>query len=315
MRPFTFLFLAAALTVGAVGITPARAELPRVVTDIPPVHALVARVMQGVASPGLIVPPGASPHGYALRPSQARALQDSDLVVWIGPDLTPWLGNTIDILADRAETLTLLDAPGTILHAYRDPMADGHDDHEDHDGHDDHDGHAHHGTDPHAWLDPRNGALWLTAIARTLSRLDPENAAAYTANAAAAREDLRALAEDVEQQLSVMQDQRFVAFHDAYQYFEHRFGLRLAGTVTLGDGQQPSPARLVELRARLAEPDIACAFSEPQFNDRLLTAANETGDLKIIELDPVGARLTPGPQLYPDLLRAMAAQFRRCGDG
>ena len=171
---------------------PAWAEVPKVVTDIPPVHALVAQVMGDLGTPDLLLERGASEHDFQLRPSQAAGLADAGLVVWIGPELTPWLDRALEGLGEGAKQLPLLAVPGTVTHAYAEGgahMEAGHDDH----GHDDHaeeaaghDDHDHSGTDPHAWLDPANAKLWLGAIAQDLSDLDPDNAATYAANAAAA---------------------------------------------------------------------------------------------------------------------------------
>jgi zinc transport system substrate-binding protein len=171
--------------------TPALAEVPTVVTDIPPVHALVAEVMGDLGQPELLLGKGADEHDFQLRPSQAAAVADADLVVWIGPELTPWLGSALEIRPEGAARLDLLHAPETEVRQYGEP---GHDEH-DHEaeGHDDaaededeHEGHAHDGIDPHAWLDPGNGKAWLGLIAARLAELDPENAATYAANANAA---------------------------------------------------------------------------------------------------------------------------------
>ena len=360
----------------------ARAEVPRVATDIAPVHALTAQVMAGLGQPDLIVEAGGSPHGYALRPSQARALQSADLVIWIGPELTPWLEKPLSSLAGQARVLALLPAEATARLAYRDTEeaaeqgegdrdahahghdqgqdrsheeshgdghADGHEDghaegHEDGhadghaDGHEDGhgEGHAEHaghagrddenhgdgldhghdhegGTDPHAWLDPENARRWLDLIADELARIDPENAATYRANAARAEAELAALQAEIAAQMAPLSEMRFLVFHDAYQYFERRFGLQLAGTVARGDAAAPGPARLARLRDRLATERIACAFSEPQLSDSLLTPVIEGQGIPVLLLDPLGANLDPGPGLYAGLLRAMAGSFAACG--
>lgn len=290
---------------------PALADAPKVAADIAPVHALVARVMEGLGAPELIVAANASPHGYALRPSQARALQEADLVVWIGPDLTPWLEKPLRNLATGAEVLTLLDVPETQILAYR-----GGPEH-DHDGHDqDADGHDHGieagGTDPHAWLDPENARRWLALIAERLAAADPGNAAGYRANAAEGIAELEALEARIAARLAPLAAVPFVSFHDAYQYFETRFGLSFAGSVALGDATDPGPARLADLQREMQERGVHCAFREPQFDDRRLRALTGSGGLTVAELDPMGSTLTPGPDLYPALLWQMAEAFAAC---
>ncbi len=308
----TSILLAAWAAVAA----PARADAPRVVADIAPVHALATQVMQGVGTPELILQPGISPHGYSLRPSQARALQSADLVVWIGEELTPWLAKPLETLAASAEHLALLDMEPTQRLSYRD--ADPEDDHgndhgDDHDDHEDDHGHAQDGVDPHAWLDPENAQVWLHMIAAELAALDPDNAALYAENAARGAERIAALQADIDTRLDGMRGRPFVAFHDAYQYFERRFGLTLAGTVARGDAADPGPARLAALRDLLGQRDIACAFTEPQLNTRLMETVIEGLGVPVLVLDPIGASLTPGPALYETILTNMADGFAACG--
>lgn len=286
---------------------PVRAEVPRVVADIAPVHALVAQVMQGLGTPDLILRPGISPHGYAMRPSQARALQNADLVVWIGPQLTPWLAKPMASLAPQAAKLTLLEAEATHRLVFR--GADEHD-HGHDEGHDDGEG-GPEPVDPHAWLDPENGRIWLGLIADRLALADPDNAALYHANAQAGQAELTGLQSELVAVLAPVQDRAFVTFHDAYQYFETRFGLHFAGAVTLSDAADPSPAQLARLRDTLVEKGITCAFSEPQFDPALLAAIGGEG-LTILSLDPMGSTLEPGAGFYSDLLRNMAGTFASC---
>ncbi|SDD09653.1 zinc ABC transporter substrate-binding protein [Ruegeria marina] len=296
------LFLTAAV--------PVVADVPRVVVDIAPVHSLVAQVMIGVGEPELIVHPGASPHSYAMRPSEARAMEQADLVVWMGPQLTPWFEKPLEALGASARHVTLLDLAATETLPLR--VLD-HDDGEQEDEHHGHDhGHGHEGVDPHAWLDPRNGQAWLATLAEELAAIDPENAGTYRANAVAAVERLEVSIAEITSAVQPMDGRSFIAFHDAYQYFERRFSLTLAGTVSLSDARSPSPARLARLREEIGQKDIACAFSEPQFNTGVLQTVIEGTDTRILVLDPIGAHLTPGPDLYAQLLRDMGAGFVEC---
>lgn len=318
--------LTAALLAGT-----AQADVPRVAVDIAPVHALVAQVMQGVGTPDLIVPPGASPHEHSLRPSEARALQEADLVVWVGPDLTPWMQDAIATLAGDATVATLMEADGVQLlevregalfeahtHGADEDHADhghGHDNH-DHDdqGHDDHghDDHAHGAYDPHAWLSPANAGVWLDAIAADLSEADPDNAARYAANAAGARAALSALTDEVTGLLAPVRGGRFIVFHDAYQYFEAAFDMPAAGAISLSDAAAPSPARIAEIRDRVAREGVACVLSEPQFNPGLVATVTGGTGVRTAVLDPLGSDLVPGPALYADLMRGLATALAGC---
>ena len=253
--------------------------------DIPPVYSLVAKVMEGVGTPDLIVQQGASPHGYSLRPAEAEALQNADVVFWVGEELEPWLERSIDSLAADTLSVQLMEAEGATelvsrsgatfeAHSHDDEEGDDHEDHaaaehdhdhgdhedEDHD-HDEHD-HDHGGHDPHSWLDPQNAIVWLGVIAEDLSEVDPENADTYAKNAAEGKAQLEALVADVNGELKDFST-NFIVFHDAYQYFENRFGISAAGSIRLSDATDPSPARIAEIRDKVAELDITCAFAEP----------------------------------------------------
>ncbi|WP_417586687.1 zinc ABC transporter substrate-binding protein [Pararhodobacter oceanensis] len=355
------MLLPLSLTAALMGGT-AIAEVPRVATDIAPVHSLVAQVMDGVGTPGLIVQPGASPHEYALRPSEAAALQDADLVFWVSPELTPWLAGAIETLAGNATVTELLEADGTIKYDFREGALfeahvhgehenhdhDGHDhdehahdgehddhhdhddhgghddhhDHDDHAGHDDHDDHSdheghdhdahHHESDPHAWLSPQNAATWLNVIAAQLSAADPDNAGVYFANAAAGRAELEALTVEVSAVLDPVRGGRFIAFHDAYQYFERAFDFPASGAISISHASDPSPARIAEIQGRIANEGINCVMSEPQFNPGLVATVLDGAEADTAVLDPLGSDLTPGPLLYPQLIRNLAATLADC---
>lgn len=319
----------------------ARADAPRVAVDIAPVHSLVARVMEGVGNPSLIVSPGASPHEYSLRPSEARALQEADLVFWISPDLTPWMAKAIETLSDTAVVTELLEADGTTTlpiredalfeahdhgedHAAEEAAHDDHDhaseskeahDHEDHASEEkrDHD-HAHdHGAhDAHAWLYPGNAAAWLNVIAAQLSAVDPRNAGAYFANAAEGRAEIEALTVEINALLDPVRGARFVVFHDAYQYFEVGFEFPASGAISLSDASDPSPARIAQIQTRIAEEGIDCVLAEPQFNPDLVATVLGDTAAKTGVLDPLGSDLEPGPALYPTLMRNLGAELAGC---
>lgn len=296
---------------------PLRAEAPRVAADIPPVHALVAQVMAGIGAPDLIVAPGTSPHGYALRPSEARTLQQADLVVWVGPGLTPWLGVALPRIAADAQLLTLEQLPETRTLPLRDAadfaaavQADAH-------GHGQ-EPEAEHGAaivDPHLWLDPANARAWLGVIAAALAGIDPANAARYADNAAAGQAALSALERDVAARLAADPPAPFVVFHDALQYFETAFDVPAAGAIVLADGSDPSPARIAAIRAVVRDRGVACAFAEPQLNTALIDTVFEGTGAGVALVDPLGATHAPGPGLYAAILRDLADALVGCGAG
>lgn len=285
----------------------ARAEVPRVVTDIPAVHSLTAAVMGDLGTPALLLGPGADPHSYQLRPSQAGALAEAGLVVWIGPEMTPWLERAL-ALADKAEVLGLLADPGTL----RRPFADGGDGHDDaEDAHDDHGG-----TDPHAWLDPDNARHWLDLIAVALAARDGANAAAYLANAERAKAEIAALDARLHDRLAGAADAPIAVAHDAYGYFAAHYRLTIAAHVAAGDAADPGAARLASVQALLREGSVRCLFPEAGRNPgRIAALAGDSGARVGQPLDPAGIALDPGPGLYPALIEALGTAIADCLGG
>ena len=316
----------------------ALADVPNVAVDIAPVHSLVARVMQDVGAPDLIIKTGASPHDYRLRPSEAKALQDANLVIWMGKELTPWMEDAVKTLSTEAAILTLLEKDETTLLEFRESVLfeeHDHDDHsdkdhaetedQDHDDHDDHsdedhaetedqghDEHAHGAHDPHAWLSPENAKIWLNLIAAQLSTADPDNASTYFVNAAAAVTEIDTLMADVSTMLDPVRGNSFIVFHDAYQYFETVFEFPASGAISLGDATDPSPARIARVQGRIQEQKIQCVLAEPQFKKGLVVTVLEGTDAKTSIIDPLGDALEPGPALYPQLIRNMAKTLVDC---
>ncbi|ALJ34032.1 zinc ABC transporter substrate-binding protein ZnuA [Azospirillum brasilense] len=313
MRPLPLLALAAALTA-----SPALAEGPKVVASIKPVHSLVAAVMEGVAEPALIVRGAASPHTYAMKPSDAKALAAADLVFWIGPELEGFLDKPVTANAKKATSVTLLEAPGVTLLDAREGGAweahdHGHEHKHDHDHkHAHEDEHGHDEVNTHIWLSPANARAMVAAIAEALSAKDPANAAAYTANAERTARSIDALDAELKAALAPVAGKPFVVFHDAYQYFEAQYGLNGVGAITVNPERRPSAKRLSEIRAKIGGLGAACVFAEPQFEPALVNTIVEGTPAKKGVLDPEGADLKDGPGLYPALMRNIAASLKEC---
>lgn len=296
---------------------------PNVVASIKPVHSLVASVMAGVGEPTLIVKGSASPHTYALKPSDAGALESADIVFWTGHGMELFLADALETLATGATVVELAESPGITLLPVREGGAfEAHahegEDHEheehDHDEHAEHEGHDHaHGEgDMHFWLDPENAKLMVTQIATTLAEADPGNATIYQANAEAELVKLDELEAELAATLAPVADKPFIVFHDAYQYFEARFGLNLAGSVTVTPDVMPGAARIDELKAKVAELGATCVFAEPNFEPTIIAAITEGSAAKSGTLDPEGGALTEGVDLYPTLLRGLATSLVDC---
>lgn len=300
---------------------PALAEVPRVVTDMPPVHSLVAQVMGDLGQPALLLEKGANAHEFQMRPSQAADLQAAELVVWIGPEMTPWLGRALDGMT-TAPQLRLLAAEGTFRQAFdpKDAHDHGHKGAEDAEGHgvaqaeEDHDaeGHDHSGTDPHAWLDPANAAHWLGLIAGELSKLDPDNAATYAANAEAAKADLAALDAEIAASLAGVKSTPLVVYHNAYGYFAGHYGLTVAAAIADGEAAGPGAQHIAGIEDLLKAGPV-CLFPEVNHDPKLAAQLAESAGLTLAApLDPEGALLEPGPALYGQMLRGLAAPIVAC---
>jgi len=322
-----FALLAAAL------LTTTAMAAPDVVASIKPVHSLVAAVMAGVGEPALIVKGSASPHTYALKPSDAGALEAADIVFWTGHGMELFLGDALETLATGATVVELADTPGITLlpvreggafeahaHESEDHDHEDHDhdhadhdhDHADHDHAHDHDHDAHGEGDMHFWLDPENAKLMVTRIATTLAEADPGNASAYQSNAEAELVRLDELEAELAATLAPVAGKPFIVFHDAYQYFEKHYGVRVAGSITVSPEIIPGAQRVAEIKAKIAELDAACVFSEPQFEPRLVSVVTEGTDARTGVLDPLGAELEDGPELYLQLIRNLSTSLAAC---
>lgn len=287
----------------ALAATSAAAEVPQVVTDTPVVHSLVASVMGDLGAPGLLLTGGADAHDFQLRPSQRGELGAADVVFWIGPEMTPWLDRALEAAAP-GRSVALLQVEGTRLRPFDDAEAP----HEDHD-----DGHDHAGIDPHAWLDPANGALWLDTIAGTLAEMDGAHAGTYRANADAAKAAIAAVVATIEADLAATPRAPVVVSHDALGYFADRFGLTIAERISEGDAATPGAAHLSEIRALLEQGGAACVFPEAGSDPKIIEALAEGTSARIGRpLDPEGRVQDPGPGLYRAVLEGTAAAFRDC---
>ena len=354
--------------------TSVKAEI-KVVASIKPIHSLATYLMEGVAKPKLIVDGYASPHGFALKPSHAKMLQEADLIFWVGEDLESFLEKPLNTIAKKAENIELMEIKGLNKLKFRErnifdghddhdhghkedkhkeddhddhdhkkkdghkeddhddhdhkkkdghneddhdhghKKKDDHDDHDDHghkkkDDHDDHEGHHHGEHDPHIWLDPINAKVILNEMVEHLIENDPNNASTYKSNLNKALKDLDKLTMDVMTELN--KSTPSIVFHDAYQYFEERFNVKVLGAFTVNTDVMPGAEQLAEIREIIEHDKITCIFSEPQFNPDIINAVAKDMDIKTGVLDPLGATLDPGKDLYFDLIKNMSKSFKGC---
>ncbi len=285
--------------------------VPKVVASIPPFYALVAGVMEGVGEPYLLLKPGASPHHYALRPSEMSALSAADIIFWGGPGLETFLIKPLASLPqpkqiiefDKSKDLTLLPIRANALFA-----EDAH--HHDH-NHDHH--HKHEGIyDMHFWLDPTNAIAMVDSIQRTLSDADPKHNSNYQKNAEHLKKELLALDAKLKSELAPIKQVPFIVFHDAYQYFEHRYGLRGVGAIALHPELPPSIARIKQIHDVVKNAKVHCVFSEPQFKPSLVDSIVQDTGVKTGVLDPLGPKSSKGADGYFTLMQNLSRSLIAC---
>jgi zinc transport system substrate-binding protein len=279
----------------------AQAAAPRVVTSIKPVQSLAAGVMDGVGTPEVLIRGSGSLHAYALRPSEAEALNTADVIFWNGPAFETFLEKPLQALGTRARIVTLMQAPGITLL----PAREGglwQDAGETHGS----------GSDGHIWLDPANAKAIVSAMAETLAAIDTANAARYRSNAVSLQSNLDALDTELRNRLEPVKATPFVVFHDAYQYLEARYGLRALGSITVSAERAAGARRIKQIRDQIGTSERICIFAEPQFEPKLVhMLAGETG-AKTAVLDPEGSTLQSGPDLHFNLMRALADNLIAC---
>ena len=293
--------------------TISKADL-KVVTSIKPIHSLASYIMDGVGSPGLIVDGYNSPHSFQLKPSHAKMLEQADIIFWIGEDLENFLEKPLDTIAKKAEKIELLEIKNIKKLKFRERNIfeehEGHDDHG-HDAkkeeHDDHDDHGHGEYDPHIWLDPINAKVILNEITEHLIENDSKNAATYKSNLAKAISEIDKLIIDVITETNT--DLSYVVFHDAYQYYENRFNVNILGAMTVNPDVMPGAEQIHEIHEVIEHDNVSCILSEPQFNPDIIKSIAKDTSVKTGVLDPLGANLKPGKDLYFDLIRNMSASF------
>ena len=298
--------------------TSANADL-KVVASIKPIHSLASYLMDGIGKPDLIVDGYSSPHGFALKPSHAKMLENADIIFYVGEDLENFLEKPLKSIAKKAEKIELMEIKGLNKLKFRERnIFDGHDDHgHDEDGHkedkhDDHghEGHAHGEYDPHIWLDPSNAKVILKEMTEHLIENDQKNASVYKDNLNKALKDIDGLLKSVKSELN--KDFKSIVFHDAYQYFEVRFNVTVLGAFTVNTDVMPGAEQLSEIREIIEHDKVSCIFSEPQFNPDIINAVAKDMNIKTGVLDPLGATLNPGKDLYFDLIKNMSKSFKGC---
>ncbi len=277
-----------------------------VVVSIKPLHSLVSGVMVGVGEPHLIIDGLTSPHAYNLKPSAAQKLQDADFVFWMGSNLERFLEKPLATFGGGKLHMSMFELENLKALPLRDSgKFEAHD-------HADDPGHEAEQIDTHVWLDPENAKVMVNAIADALAEVDPDHEQAYQENARSLLAELGALDLEIRKKLRPVQQMPFVVFHDAYQYFEHRYDLQAVGTLTVNSEIAPGAARIKELQDRSDLLGAVCIFSEPQFGPGIVESMATDSRLKIGILDPMGSSIKAGKNQYVIMMQQLASSFSDC---
>ncbi|GLO61436.1 zinc ABC transporter substrate-binding protein [Vibrio sp. MACH09] len=282
------------------------ASAMNIVASIKPLQLIALEITEGVTTPELLISSTASPHDYALKPSDVKKVMQADLVIWFGAELESFLPK---VMAKQNNSLALSDADNITFHYYSD-QGEGHSSH----GHDSHDGHDHgdEGRDPHIWLGPKQAKQSAKVIAEKLVQLDPDNAALYQANLSSfiASVDNKVL--DIEHRVSPYQSVGFFVFHDGYGYFEKQFGLNKVGYFTLSPERKPGAKTLIQIQSELKSGHASCVFTEPQFKPSIVKSVTRGTDVAVGELDPLATDIDAVSGGYVLFLDTLSQQYIDC---
>ena len=308
----------------------AKADI-KVVTTIKPLHSLVSNVMDGIGEPSLLIEGSSSPHSFILKPSHAKLMEQADIIFWIGEGMETFMEKPLSSIAKKAKKVSFMELASIQKLKFREENIFEHDEDKDHDEHkhdedkdhdehkhdedkdhdeDGHEGHHHGEFDAHIWLDPSNAREMLYEIAHELSDLDPANADKYNQNL---NETILAIDEMITNiDRDINKNAKFIVFHDAYQYFEKKFGVASSGALTLNTDVLPGAKQVSEIQEVISENSIRCIFSEPQFNPKIIeTIAKDTG-INTAVMDPLGSVFDANKQQYFNLINDLGKKLNDC---
>ncbi|NVK73453.1 MAG: zinc ABC transporter substrate-binding protein ZnuA [Oceanospirillaceae bacterium] len=305
------------LALGVSALSPLALAKPVIVTSIKPVSMVVAAIAGDRAEIQQIVSSTASPHDFAMRPSDLKKIMKADTVVWVGESLEGFLEKPLENAGKEDSSIEWLALDGMALHNFAKEHHHGDADEEDHDhdhdhDHEGHEGHHHVGVDPHVWLSPENVKVLAKAVTARLSSLDSANAKYYKDNLASFEKGLNAKDAEIRKALNKVNKVPYIVFHDGYSYFEQHYGLSHAGEITVSPERKPGAKKVAEIRHEIEEHNVQCVFSEPQFSPAIVKALLEGSDVKTAPLDPLGSDVKMGKNAYFSFLDSLSGQFLSC---
>ena len=310
------------------------ADTKGVITTIQPINSLVSAVIGDTGKTISLIPADISPHGYKLKPSDAKKMQEANIIFFVSNHLESSVTKVFKNLPKNIKIIDLLEETGIEHLAIRDNEAwerhdhHGHDDHDDHDKHgkkhDDHDDHDKHGKkhddhddheskdDVHIWLSPDNAIKIVEKVNKELSLLFPDNASKYSENSNKMIDKIQKLKNELAKDLAPIKGKPYVVFHDAYQYFEKTFDLNAVGSVALEGDIASSPKQISFIKDKIKKLNASCVFQEPQFDSKLVKIVVEGTNAQIGTLDPLGINISGKENFYIQLLKNMAKSLKEC---
>lgn len=298
------MFLAAAILTSS-AVFSAQAD---VVASVRPLGFIASAIADGVMPTEVLLPDGASPHDFALRPSDIARLRSADLVVWVGPEMEAFMTKSAAQLPpNRQVEIATLPAVKPLL------MKGGEDEHDhDHAHENDWDEHHHGEYNMHVWLSPEIAREAAIVIHDKLVELVPQKKQQLDANLARFEDGLTKLDKNIGTMLQPVQGKGYFVFHDAYGYFEKHFGLSPLGHFTINPEIQPGAQRLHLIRTQLVEQKATCIFAEPQFRPAVITAVAQGTKVRMGTLDPLGSGIELDADSYVNFLSQLANQYLSC---
>ena len=323
------------------------ADTKGVITTIQPINSLVSAVIGDTGKTISLIPADISPHEYKLKPSDAKKMQEANIIFFVSNHLESSVTKVFKNLPKNIKIINLLEETGIEHLAIRDNEAwerhdhHGHDDHDDHDKHgkkhndhddhdkhakkhDDHDDHDKHGKkhddhddheskdDVHIWLSPDNAIKIVEKVNKELTLLFPDNASKYSENSNKMIDKIQKLKNELAKDLAPIKGKPYVVFHDAYQYFEKTFDLNAVGSVALEGDIASSPKQISFIKDKIKKLNASCVFQEPQFDSKLVKIVVEGTNAQIGTLDPLGVNISGKENFYIQLLKNMAKSLKEC---
>ncbi|MBY7730841.1 zinc ABC transporter substrate-binding protein ZnuA [Vibrio bathopelagicus] len=278
-------------------LAPSVASASTILTSFKPIQMIVTELTQGVSEPDVLMNSNASPHDYALKPSDVKKVHNADMLIWFGPDLEAFLTK---VIGSKENVIKISDIPGIELREF------GHEEHDAHEGHD----HGSH--DPHFWLGINQVEVAAKFISAKLIETDPDNAMAYQENLESFLINLKEKEQSIREQLAPVKDEGYYVFHDAYGYFEQEFELNNLGYFTVSPDRKPGAKSLIAIKKTLVRDNVQCVFAEPQFTPAVIESVTRGSNTKQGQLDPVGSQVEVKSGSYFDFLQQLTDSYISC---